>query len=76
MGELTAVWSQGARAKLDKQAAASNAALQDRFFQFVCFNLLFVLTLKLESFPDIVDLPDGRDVVVDTWQRLTEERSF
>ncbi|KAK3933762.1 hypothetical protein QBC46DRAFT_359467, partial [Diplogelasinospora grovesii] len=58
VGELTTAWRQAAYAKLKKQSAASDAALQDRFFQFARFNSSFTLTLWLASFPGIVDLPD------------------
>lgn len=58
MGELTAVWSQEARARFEKQRPATSAAIRDRFFQFARFNQSFMRTLWLGSFPGIVDLPD------------------
>lgn len=67
MEELTAACRQTAHAKLKKQAAASDAVLKDRFFQFARFNSSFTLTLWLASFPGIVELPDGLSSAPGAW---------
>ncbi|KAJ4291227.1 hypothetical protein N0V88_006227 [Collariella sp. IMI 366227] len=68
MGELTAAWGKEARAKLQKQQAASGGCMTpDKLLQSAQFNSSFMQLLWLASFPGIVDLPENLSSDLADW---------
>ena len=68
MSELTAAWGKEARAKLQKQQAASGGCMTpDKLLQSAQFNSSFMQLLWLASFPGIVDLSGNLSSDLASW---------